>query len=66
MTIYKVKFRTDYSDYVESREILECGGELYIQKENIKQADDLAYPQLENFCGDKITIISIVPAKEND
>lgn len=66
MTVYKVKFRTAYSDYLESREILECGGELYIQTENIKQAYDLAYRQLENFCGDKIMIISIAPAKEND
>lgn len=66
MTIYKVKFRTAYSDYVESRAILECDGELYIQTENIKQAYDLAYRQLENFCGDKITIISIVPAEGNN
>lgn len=66
MTIYKVKFRTAYSDYVESRAILECGGELYIQAENIKQAYDLAYRQLENFCGDKIMIIFIVPAEGNN
>ena len=63
MTVYKVKFRTAYSDFVELREILECNGELYIQTENIKQAYDLAYRQLENFCGDKIMIISIVPAE---
>lgn len=66
MTIYKVKFRTAYSDYVESRTILECDGELYIKTEDIKQTYDLAYRQLEHFCGDKIMIISIVPAEGNN